>query len=141
MNASSVDIKAMLEDYGDSSGFDEDIYFYGDDLNVFLNTEPTTPRNCVTIYDTEGFPPYLSLAGETGYEYPSVQIRIRNSDQIKAWSLIEKIKNSLHGRHQETWNGTLYSRIACSSGPALLDRDENGNWHFIINLELQRRPA
>jgi hypothetical protein len=141
MNASSEDIRHMLEaglTESDSSGEGLDLVFA---TNLFINSEPSKPINCVTIYDTSGFPPYLGLAGETGYEYPSVQVRIRNQDSQAGWVLAEGIKNSLHGRHGQVWNGTLYSSIACSSGPALLDKDDNGNFIFYVNFNLQRRVA
>jgi len=130
MNAPSVDVKDMLET--DSS--------LGLNLNVdlFVGREPATPRNCVTIFDTPGFPPGLTLDSKL-YEYPSVQIRVRNISYLNAQSLASAIMISIHGRAKQTWNGTLYTVIYCSSGPALLDWDENGNARFIINFNLQRR--
>ena len=133
MNASSVDIRHILEEAGDSSGID---VTFGS--NLFIGKEPTKPTNCVTIFDTPGFSPALGLTDQ-GYEYPSIQIRVRNTSYINGWNLIEEIKTALHGLHQETWNGTLYSLIYCSSGPALLDWDDNGNARFVCNFNLQRR--
>jgi hypothetical protein len=130
MNASSVDVKDML--VADTT---LGLVFAN---NLFVGKEPAKPDKCVTIYDTPGFPPMIGLETK-GYEFPSVQIRVRNTTYLEGWSLIEKIKNSLHGRAQETWNGTLYSVIYVSSGPALLDWDDNGNCRFIINFNLQRR--
>lgn len=130
MNAPSEDIKDMLE--ADSSIALE----LGTDL--FVGKEPATPRNCVTIFDTIGYPPSLGLTDQ-GYEYPSIHIRVRNKDYRVGWALIHSIKDSLHGRSHQTWNGALYTVIYCSSGPALLDWDDNGNARFIINFNLQRR--
>lgn len=136
MNAPSVDIRHMLEDYGDSSGFTPDLIYT---TNLFIGKEPAEPNNCVTIYDTPGFPPSLGLGGETGYEYPSIQIRVRHNKYIDGWNIANEIKDALHGRHHETWGGTLYILITCASGPALLDWDDNGRARFIINFNLQRR--
>ena len=131
MNAPSVDIKDILE--SDSTlGLEFT-------QNLFIGKEPAKPDQCVTIYDNMGMAPYLGMAGETGYEYPSIQIRVRTNIYLQGWTLIEKIKELLHGQAQQTWNGTLYSIIYCSSGPALLDYDDNGNCRFIINFNLQRR--
>ena len=138
MNSPAQDVADMLIAAGDSSGIgDTGAMVLGTDL--FLFREPSKPDNTVTIFDTPGFPPWLGLAGETGYEYPSIQIRVRNRSYLTGWALIEEIKNSLHGRHGKTWNGTLYTSIICSSGPALLDWDDNGNCRLIINFNLQRR--
>jgi hypothetical protein len=130
MNAPSVDIAAMLE--ADSSlGLE-----LGTDL--FIGKEPTSPHNCVTIYDELANTPELSMGGET-YYYPIVQIRVRNIDYRAGWTLINNIMISLHGRAHETWNGTLYTIIFCHSGPALLTWDDNEFVKFIINFNLQRR--
>ena len=130
MQPSSVDIVKMLEAQV-ALGL-----IFG--INLFIGKEPVKPSNSVTIFDTPGFPPGLSL-NDKGYEYPAIQIRVRNDNYINGWNIIESIKNLLHGRAQETWNGTLYSVIICASGPALLDWDDNNKVRFIINFDLQRR--
>jgi hypothetical protein len=137
MNAPSVDIVSILEAKDDSSG-SYDLTF---GTNLFIGKEPATPKNCVTIYDTPGFAPYLGVDGSTGYEYPSVQIRVRNTSYVSGWNMINNIKSCLHGIAQETWSGTLYSVILCSGDPALLDWDDNGNARFICNFNIQRRPV
>jgi len=132
MNASSEDVKNML--VAESAlGLE-----YGTDL--FIGSEPTSPKNCVTIYDTAGFPPYLGLS-TTGYEYPSIQIIVRNNDYMTGWGLAESIKDLLHGQANETWSSTLYLVIICVSGPAHLDFDNNDNARFFINFNLQRRAV
>jgi hypothetical protein len=138
MNAPSQDIKDMLEEYVNSEFNSSDdlglIYAY----NLFIGKEPALPINCVTIYDTSGQPPYFGLT-DVGYEYPSVHIRVRNISYLDGMSLANKIKDALHGRNNETWNDTLYTRIACTSGPAHLEWDDNGHTVFFINFNLQRR--
>lgn len=131
MNAVSEDVKDMLEAVS-ALGLQ-----LGVGGNLFLNFEPAKPNNCVTIFDTSGYPPWLGLNG-VGYEYPSVQIRVRSIDQVTGWALINAIKNALHGT-RGTWGGTLYTVIYCASGPALLDWDDNNRCRFIINFNLQRR--
>ncbi len=106
--------------------------------NLFIGKEPNDPKNCVTIFDTMGFPLEIGLSS-IGYEYPSIQIRVRNKSYLNGMQMIENIKDLLHGQAQETWNGTLYSVIMCSGGPALLDWDDNGNCRLIINFNVQRR--
>lgn len=132
MNSCGEDIKDMLEAES-SLGL-----VFGADL--FVGKEPPIPNTIVTIFDTYGSPPQLLLNPSDGnYEYPSVQIRVRNTDYRNGWDLIQKIQETLHGRAQETWNGTLYSVIYCSSGPAMLDWDKNNRVRFIINFNAQRR--
>lgn len=133
MGPSSVDIKAMLEAYGESSGIPVDF-----DTNVFIGHEPDEPHNCITIFDTGGWPPALGMTNQ-GYEYPTIQIRVRNLNYVAGWTIAEEIKQALHGRAQETWNGVLYSLVQCANGPALLDYDERNRVRFYINFNLQRR--
>lgn len=135
MNVVSDDIKDML--VADSAlGLDFDAH--GNTGNLYIGKEPSTPKNTVTIFDTAGYPPQLTMDVAV-YEYPSFQIRIRNKNYIVGMGLAQDIVKSLHGRAQETWNGTLYSVIYCSSGPALMDWDDNGNARIVINFNLQRR--
>lgn len=133
MNAPSIDIKDMLEAFGESSGLDVE---FAD--NLFIGHEPAEPDNCVTIFDTAGFPPYMGLT-TVGYEYPAVYIRVRDLSYVNGWNMANAIKDALHGRANETWNGTLYTMIKCSSGPALLDYDDHNRARFVINFNLQRR--
>jgi|WetSurSiteA1Bulk_404760.scaffolds.fasta_scaffold146484_1 hypothetical protein len=132
MNAPSIDIVDMLE--ADSSlGL-----ICGVGGNLFVAKEPPNPDNTVTIFDTFGYPPYMGLT-DVGYEYPSIQIRVRNRDYRTGWNLANEIMTALHGRAHETWNGALYQVIYATNGPALLDWDDNGRVRLIINFNLQRR--
>ncbi len=133
MDATAIDIKTMLED--DPDIIDSSL----EDYEIHIGIEPHTPPNVITIIETMGFRPQLTFNKEEIYEYPSVQIRIRSTDYDEGWRVISAIKNSLHGRGQETWNGTLYSVIRCSGGPAFLDADKNQRIRFIVNFNIQRR--
>jgi len=131
MNAPSEDIKDILVAGGLGLVFNS---------NLFIGREPSSPKNCATIFDTDGRPPDLNLTDQ-GYERPSVNIRVRSTNYITGWTLANNIKNLLHGKEHETWNGALYTVIYCSSGPALLDWDDNNNARFSINFNLQRRAV
>ena len=136
MNAPSVDIKEMLEYFAqDSSSSDCDI----DLFPIFIGKEPAEPQNVISIFETGIMGPQLTLDRKEVYEYPTIQIRVRANEYLEGWDVITNIKNILHGRANETWNGALYTLIRCSSGPALLDYDKNQRVRFIINFYLQRR--
>lgn len=132
MNAPSEDVKDML--------VAESWFNLTFQTNLFIGREPAKPNNTVTILDSYGYPPDLSLVNQ-GYERPSVQILVKSSSYLDGLKLAQDIKDSLHGRSQETWNGTLYTVITCSSGPALLEWNENSLARFSINFNLQRRVA
>ena len=131
MNSSAEDIKDML--------VDESSLGLTFATNLFVGREPSSPDDCVTIFETPGFPPQLTLKQGEDYYYPSVQIRVRNNNYQTGWTLAHNIMVSLHGRGHETWNETLYTVIRCTNGPDLLDWDENSRARFIINFNMQRR--
>lgn len=132
MNSTSKDIVSILEDESNLG-----LTFA---TNLFIGKEPTAPSNCVTVFDTGGQPPQLTLDTQ-GYEYPSVQIRVRNTSYQTAWALIESIKAVLHGLSKKTIGSTLYSVIYCASGPALLDWDDNSRARVICNFSAARRTT
>jgi len=138
MNAPSWDIKDMLEAYQESSASTADDLGLVYKTNLFIAKEPSDPPDCVTIQDTGGRPPYMGLT-DVGYEYPSIQIRIRTTKYMEGWDLANRIKDVLHGRANETWNGTLYTLIQCMNGPAHIDWDDNNRAIIILNFNLQRR--
>jgi len=135
MNAPSVDIKEILEDSSSGLGLT-----FGTDL--FIGREPSAKGaadNCVTIFDTPGESPLLTLDGG-GYYYPSVQILVRNIDYRTGWDLIHDIRVSLHGRANETWGDeTLYTVIKAAGDIAFLKWDENDRAKFVANFDMQRR--
>ncbi len=134
MNAPSVDIKQMIEYFAQ-----EDSSCVLELFPIHIGKEPAEPQNVISIFETGVMGPQLTLDRNEVYEYPTIQIRVRANEYLEGWNVITNIKNILHGRANETWNGALYTLIRCSSGPALLDYDKNQRVRFIINFYLQRR--
>lgn len=134
MNMPSEDIKDMLTEDGSLS----DLQF-GE--NLFIGAEPSTPDNCVTIFDSVGRAPMLTLDKQTNYEYPSIQVRVRNNSYLAGWSQINDVIASLHGRAGEEWNDALYDVIRCSASPAFMMWDNNGRAIFVANFDLQRKEV
>lgn len=132
MNIASIDIKDML--LGESA--------LGLEFakNLFIGLEPSKPSDTVTIFDYSVIPPEVTLDG-AGTDTPSVQIRVRSSNLEQASSLAEGIRKLLHGRANETWNSTYYCLIYCTSGPQLLDWDENGRCRYVVSFNIQRRES
>jgi len=129
MNPPSVDIKDILVAHG-SLGLTFD-------TDLFVGKEPTKPDDCVTIFDTPGFPPDKFHDQSVNYNRPSIQIRVRNN-YLTGWALVNDIKNVLHNTGPETWNSTIYDSIFCSIEPALLDWDKNDRARFVTTFDIQR---
>lgn len=107
-------------------------------VNLFTFKEPSTPDNTVTILDTAGMAPQRVL-DKANYEYPSVQVRVRNTDALVGYALAYQIYSYLQLRAHETWNSAIYEIIYSTSGVYQLDWDDNQRVRFIINFNLQRR--
>ena len=131
MNSIPVDIKDLLEAES-SLGLE-----FG--TNLFIAKEPSTPVNTVTIFDGLSSAPMLTFTKGENYYYDAIQIRVRNNSYLVGDALAQDIRDALHGIGQETVNGTLYSVIYCSNGPAHLGWDDNGRAIIILNFEVQRR--
>lgn len=130
MNAAAFDIKDILES--------ESALGLVFATNLFIAKEPDAPADCVTIFDYPNIRPALTLDRDS-YFYSAVQIRIRNKRYDDGMTLAYNIRDVLHGRARETWNGTLYTLIAAMSDPFPLDFDGNNRPRIIINFNLQRR--
>lgn len=130
MNSASTDIATILVNGGLNLALA---------TNLFIGMEPTKPINTVSIFDGVSSPAGLTFTKGENYFYDAVQIRVRNMDYQAGYAMANSIRLLLHGTGQATINGTLYSLIYCSSGPAMLGKDDNGRCIFISNFEIQRR--
>lgn len=126
-NPFSEDLKDMLEAES-SLGLD-----FG--TNLFIGSEPPAPDQVVTIYDTGGYP------GAANYDLrrPAAQVRVRSNNYRDGWVLANAVLNALHGKHEETWNGTRYLQILAASDVLYLGKDEQGGrFLFTANFQSQR---
>lgn len=108
--------------------------------DVFVGTEPTSPDDCVTVYDTNtGAPGLTTDPDETRVEYPSIQVRVRNNAYDSCWSLADEIKNTLHGLNKLIQNETTYLGMWCASGPFNMGKDGNNRTIFVVNFDIVRQ--
>ena len=135
MNPASVDIKDILV-VETSLG----LTFK---TNLFIGKEPATPDATVTIFDTPGQPNELLLVGksELTYEYPAIQIRVRNLAYLTGWAFAESIKTFLHGLSGQVKNNAKYDLIECIQGPFLLDWDERDRVRIVLTFNITRKSA
>lgn len=131
MNPASKDIAAILAAAGLNLAVG---------TNLFIGQEPTTPPNCTTIYDTPGSAPILTQDRTERYDFPAIQIRVRNTSYLNGYTLINDIREELHGLAHYTQGQTIYELVKCDQDPFLLDYDEAGRPRFVCNFSIQRRP-
>lgn len=129
MNAASVDIKEMLEQ--------ESAITYP----VHIGSEPAEPNNVITIYDTSGFGPMLTLDRLETLEFPSVQIRVRSISYLHCKEVCATIQQILHGRGQEIVNSAYYTLIRSTHDAEPLGFDTKQRMRFVLNFNIQRRQV
>jgi hypothetical protein len=132
MNPASKDIATLLN--GESSiGL-----ALGTDL--FYSKIPSSPQNCVSIFDNIGSAPMLTLKKETSdYLFSSVNVQVRNTNYDNGYSVIKGIFDYLHGLHGLVIVGTEYLLIRAIDEPGLLAYDNNERPIFSVNFEIHRK--
>ena len=107
--------------------------------NLFVNKEPLSPDNVVTIYSTSGSPTELTY-DKTTIKNDNTQIRVRNINPQTGWRLAIDIHNLLNGMSNVDLPDSGYLlNLLCISGPFQLTFDEKDRIILIINFEVKRR--
>ena len=99
--------------------------------NVYRGNMPSTPDNCICIYQTGGYP--RSMSG-TFVEEPTVQIRVRNLSYDTGEALCNTIKDLLHGK-----SSTKLLMIQQQGDTLSLGRDELGREEWSLNFRCYYR--
>ena len=104
---------------------------------------PEAPNECVCIYDTGGLRPLICIGGNEKYEEPTIQVRIRGDKgkYKQAYTLIQGIRDTLHGTYEYTINGARYILIWCTSDILFLNYDENRRPLLSVNFRTIRAQA
>ena len=101
--------------------------------NMFVGTEPESPKTCITFYDTGG--PNEQDAFNAN-DTVNVQVRVRSEQYRTGWQLISEIKTSLQSIPGVEFNGQCVIGIWVENPPTLIGKDGQGNCLFTMNLRL-----
>lgn len=105
--------------------------------DIFINLEPSTPINCITIYTTgswnEPNPKFL-------IDYPTIQIRSRATTDETCFNNLLEVFDILHGVTSFTQNTTKYTGIQASTSITNLEIDKNDNRIKFVNFNLITEP-
>jgi hypothetical protein len=141
----AVDVKDILvADINPMSGENQDIgEFEGQgDWGVFVNQEPTRPANCITIYNspTSTIPqPAVNKPGrECEFSQPTVQIRVRSTDNRSGMAKIWECYNALQNRGPYQTSLYRYSAFYCQNAPFWLSEDNDNRQIFVLNVQCSR---
>ena len=109
--------------------------------DIFLSKEPESPDNCVTVYNTGGFPDdCLDTANRSRALY-TFQVRVRNNDYLTAHSKMEAVRASLEKKLPTLTDssGTMYFHCWMTSLPTDLQRDTKNRVILTANFACMRR--
>lgn len=130
MNAASTDIKDYL--------IEIPLLQLTFGTNLFIAKQPDSPDQCTTLFDVPGEPDEILCSGTYNYEYPKLIVRVRSHSYQDAYSLIQDIKDTLHGLNGETINGTKYLLVQTEIPPYNSGWDENNRVELEASFAIQR---
>jgi len=105
--------------------------------NIFIGREPTSPNNCLTIYDTGGPSQDARLALNESY----FQLRSRHISYESGYEKLEEARRVLEGRRTNaTVNNNIYIGFWVRSDIMFLMRDEQDRYCFTLNFRTIWHP-
>ncbi len=105
-------------------------------VNAFLDKG----NNEVAVFEYAGAPDMKAHGGVVVFEYPRIQVQVRNTSSAAGWAVTYSIYKSLRGRMDVAVNGHTYQYVQSVSYPHLLVRDEQNRTIYLCELETQRSP-
>ena len=127
MSSPADDIKTVLENNG--------VATFATDL--FISKEPTSPDNCITLYDTGGY----EANPKWSMDEPTVMARIRNNSYPDGYAKCEEIKDALLGLPKQAINSTTYVGVWMEGEINFIEYDDNGRAIFTMNFRIVREPT
>jgi hypothetical protein len=125
-----VDSTMAVGDFAATSGWSIHLAEMPDNIN--------SPDTCIVVLDTGGSAPDPDPG--KGIGNPTFQVLVRGSKMgyQAAWDKAREIVVGLHGRANETWNGTRYLQIMVVSDILSLGYDESRRPLLSINFSAMR---
>jgi len=112
-------------------------------VDLFYGSEPSSPNDCITVYEYGGSPPDL----QAELEFPGLQVRARNDSYTSAREKLGAIQTALEQIGNEydptlaegiTINGTFYPSIKAVSGVLPLREDESERTILVQNYTVMK---
>lgn len=111
------------------------------DWAVYVGKQPTTtPKRCITIYDSGGLAPNPRWL----LDYPSVQVRVRgnSNDYDVAYKKAREVRDRLLGKPSYTAsNGDRIVHVNGIGDVAFVGYDDAVNPEFVFNFRMITEPA
>lgn len=104
---------------------------------ISVGTEPASPDQCITTYDTGGG---MSSASQQLYD-PTIQIRVRDYSYTSGYTKASDIRDALAVQNNDVVIGDWhYTGFFVFTDVAMIGKDDNDRCIFTFNLRLMREP-
>lgn len=124
MSSPAADLAGYLESQGLGAIADD----------IFISREPAGVNECITVYDTGGFPP----DPDCGIERPTAQLNVRAEDYATAYQKLELAKNTLITPKGFDFNGYRYVGVWGDGDIGSLGYDDNDRSILVFNVNIMR---
>lgn len=101
--------------------------------DIFVDERPSSPINCLTIYDTGGFPPQKDTTSD-----PTIEIISRNKSLKTGLTKLHEAHKLLREKYN-FWlkdNKIWVIQLEAQGEPGKIGRDDNGYHLFSANYHL-----
>lgn len=99
----------------------------------FYGTEPASPDQCVTLYDTGG----LAANPDGPYSDPLIQVRVRSHSYADGYAKAEAVRDALILPTGHVIDGEIF-KFWLTSDVAKIGSDDNNRELFTINFRAMR---
>lgn len=104
---------------------------------IYIGSEPASPDDVITIYNTGGDAP----SPKHLLDYPTLQVRSRANTYVDAYDNLLEVFDFLLGRSAFTKNTTVYTGIVATTSIFEVGSDDNERRILAANFKLFVEPA
>ena len=112
-------------------------------VDIFIDKMPAGQVNAVLVAQYPGKRPEHRMDGSNAirFEFPRVQIVVRNTDDGTSFSKAELAVDALNKIVNQTIGGIFYRSVNLINQPGIMERDENDCLLVVFDVEAERRRS
>lgn len=109
--------------------------------SIGVNTFLDIANNEIAVFEFSGTPDLMTHGMIPAFEYPKIQIQVRNVDAIQAFTICKNAYDYLRTKMDLVINGNTYTVIKTVQRPKPLERDDQNRVINMCEFELERRAS
>jgi hypothetical protein len=129
-----ADFLDEVAQYLDDSGVGE--YSSDSGRNIFVNAQPPTPANCISIFGAPG----ANIGDQrnvASLQFPRFQALIRNVDDAAAATLMQSVRTALHAKYGVALPNWRILRCHADQEGGPIGKDGQGRFEYSINFSAE----